>query len=133
MPLKGVESCVEAPGEVVEQEYGTVIREHGAEQARGLDPQAPAEQALLEERKGVYKGIPNVDSFMSARGLHLLHLNVRSLTEIRHLSKSRKVGIFCFTETWLDDSITDAEIELENYLVIRRDQGMEKVEGCVYM
>ncbi|XDV31768.1 hypothetical protein PO909_002727 [Leuciscus waleckii] len=98
----------------------TVIRERRAEQVRGLDPQATVEQALLDEMAGVNKEISNVDYFMTARGLHLLHLNVRSLlpkiTEIRHLSKSRKVGIFCFTETWLDDSITDAEIELENYL-----------------
>lgn len=74
---------------------------------------------------------------MSARGLHLLHLNVRSLlpkiTEIRHLSKSGKVGVFCFTKTWLDDSITDAEIELENYLVIRRDRNRKGGGVCIYV
>lgn len=56
-----------------------ILRERDAEQDRGLDPWAPVEQALLEELEGVYEEKSNVDSFMSARGLHLLHLNVGSL------------------------------------------------------
>ena len=91
---------------------GDEIRQRGTEQAR-LDLRAPVPvgQSLLEELESI--GSERPDSFLAMRGLHMLHLNVRSLlpkiTEIRHLSKSRKVGIFCFTETWLDDYVKDAE------------------------
>lgn len=80
---------------------------------------------------------PTFESFVAARGLHLLHLNVRSLlpkiTEIRHLSKNSKVGILCFTETWLDDSVKDAEIELDNYLIVRRDRNRKGGGVCIYV
>lgn len=80
---------------------------------------------------------PNFDSFLSTRGLHMLNLNIRSLlpkiTEIRLLSNSNTVGLFCFTEMWLDDSIKDAEIEIENYFLIRRDQNCKGGGVCVYV
>ena len=65
------------------------IRQRGTEQAR-LDLRAPVPvgQSLLEEQESIGSERPNVDYFLAMRGLHLLHLNVRSLlpkiTEIRH-------------------------------------------------
>lgn len=78
------------------------------------DPQFRSVQSSCMVLEYTRKVKPTVELFLSTRGLHLLHLNIRSLlpkiTEIRLLSNSNKVGLFCFTETWLDDSIKDAEI-----------------------
>ena len=78
-----------------------------------------------------------MDSFFSSKGLHILHLNVRSLlkkmTDIRLLFKSNKVGILCFTETFLDSSINDSEINVDNYTVVRRDRNRNGGGVCIYV
>lgn len=62
----------------------------------------------------------------SAKGLHFLHLNARSLLpnidEIRLLALNLNVGVICVTESWLDSSIRDTEIEISNYVVVRKDR-----------
>lgn len=79
----------------------------------------------------------DMDTLFSSRGLHILHLNVRSLIhkmdEIRLLFASNKVGIISFSETWLDNSINDSEIEIENYVVIRKDRNRNGGGVCVYI
>jgi hypothetical protein len=50
--------------------------------------------------------------------------------DIHLLSSNCKVGVLCFTETWLDGSIKNAEIEVANYVVIRRDRNCGAV--CSY-
>ena len=68
----------------------------------------------------------SLDNMFSSKGLNMLHLNVRSLlpkiTEIRQLCNNSKVGLLCFSETWLDDSVTESKIEIENYIMVRRDR-----------
>ena len=32
------------------------------------------------------------------------------------------MGVLCFTETWLDSSVCDSEIEIGNYSVVRKDR-----------
>lgn len=112
---------------------------HGGEQASLSLP--PAMAAMGPQSFEIPESIscerPSLESFVATRGLHLLHLNVRSLlpkiTEVRHLSKGGKVGILCFTETWLDDSVKDAEIELENYVIVRRDRNRKGGGVCIYV
>lgn len=55
------------------------------------------------------------------------------MNEIRLLCKSNKVGLLCFTETWLDDSVNDAEIEIENYCLIRNDRNRRGGGVCIYL
>ena len=55
----------------------------------------------------------------SKKGLHFLHLNARSLlsklSDVRLLVNNSKAAVFAVSETWLDGSVTDAEIELVGY------------------
>lgn len=42
--------------------------------------------------------------------------------EVRWMLKSCKLGILCLTETWFDSSITDDEIKVNRYNLIRKDR-----------
>lgn len=55
------------------------------------------------------------------------------LDEIRLMMCNSKVGIVCFSETWLDASISDTEIEIENYVVLRKDRNRNGGGICVYI
>lgn len=55
--------------------------------------------------------------------LKILHLNIRSLRntehliELRELATSTKIDILTISETWLNSSITNAEINIADYKV----------------
>jgi exonuclease III len=59
-------------------------------------------------------------------GLKISQLNVRSLypkiEEIRFLLESTNFDIFCITESWLDSTISNSEIQVDGYDIIRRDR-----------
>ena len=59
----------------------------------------------------------------SLKGLSFLHSNVRSLipklSEIRHLLHDSKAAILAVTETWLDDTVSDGEINVDGYNFVR--------------
>lgn len=69
------------------------------------------------------------------KGLHFLHLNARSLlpkiSELKLIALKSKAAIISISETWLDDSVTDAEINIENYSVVRLDRS--RIGGGVCM
>ena len=62
------------------------------------------------------------------KGLHLAHLNVRSLMGrnsfdvTRHQIRSSGIAIFTLSETWLTEAIPDQSIDIEGYNVIRLDR-----------
>ncbi len=64
--------------------------------------------------------------YFNTKGRHFVHLNIISLLpkidEIRYLLNNCKVGIFCLTETWLDWSVTNNAMKVDNYNVIRKDR-----------
>ena len=79
---------------------------------------------------------PDQYELFTKKGLHFLHINARSLlaklSDARLLVRRTKAAVLAVTETWLDDSVTNAEIEIDGYIVHRRDRnGMEVV--CVYL
>ena len=53
------------------------------------------------------------------RGIHILHLNIRSLLskidELRYIAIKSKATIICITETWLDETVWDPEISIPEY------------------
>ena len=60
------------------------------------------------------------------RGFKISHLNVRSITHkmdsIRLLLKDNTLDVFTVSETWLSPKVTDAEITIPGYSVVRKDR-----------
>ena len=70
--------------------------------------------------------------------IKLSHLNIRSLKNRDHLSRFRllvqqiKHEIITISETWLNSTVSNADIELEGYKILRLDR-LGKVGGGVCM
>ena len=68
------------------------------------------------------------------------HLNVRSLKSREHFSLVKDTiirnsfDIFTISETWLDATVNDANIEIQGYQLFRQDRGPDKPGGdlCIY-
>jgi len=65
-------------------------------------------------------------SIFKKKGLHFVHLNCNSLLnkidEIRKFVLDFKPHVICFSETKIDSSVTNAEIQIDGYSNIRRDR-----------
>ena len=81
---------------------------------------------------GNVSDVPTIN--FKARGLSVIHLNVRSLLgkmdQLRLLSERNGADIIALSETWLDKDIDDNEIELPGYSITRRDRS-ERTGGGV--
>ena len=66
-----------------------------------------------------------------------MHLNVRSLlhklSEINRFASTYRPAIISISETWLDDTVTDNEIQIEGYNVIRKDRDRQGGGVCTYI
>ncbi|XP_045107676.1 uncharacterized protein LOC123515047 [Portunus trituberculatus] len=71
------------------------------------------------------------------KGLHIIHINSRSLMnkleEVRLLALKTNAAVMCISETWLDDSVTNNEIEISGYQVIRKDRNRNGGGVCMYI
>lgn len=60
------------------------------------------------------------------RGMHFIHFNVRSLLpkidQIRLIAKETNCACLCLSETWLDNSVFNSEISIDNYTICRKDR-----------
>jgi exonuclease III len=72
--------------------------------------------------------MPSLNGF-KARGLFIAHLNVHSLLgkldELKLLitsNNSKSFDVLTLSETWLNTSISDAEIHISGYTCIRKDR-----------
>jgi hypothetical protein len=76
-------------------------------------------------------------NIFNKRGLHFLHLNTRSLLpkidELRIIARKTKAAFLGLTETWLDDTISDNEISIQNYNIIRKDRNRHGGGVCIYI
>ena len=65
-------------------------------------------------------------SVFKKRGLHFVHLNLKSLPskieELRRIPKNTNSAVIGLSETKLDKAIFDSEISIPNYSLIRKDQ-----------
>ena len=63
------------------------------------------------------------------RGLHVLHLNINSILpkidELRQIAKTSKVSVIGISETKLDDTVTNNEINIEGYSALRHDRNRQ--------
>ncbi len=107
---------------------GRLVDQKGAEHDKSFD-----EETLPASRCSV----DLFGDYFNTKGLHFVHLNIRSLLpkidEIRCLLKNCKVGIFCLTETWLDSSVTNNEIKVDNSNVIRKDRNRQGGGVCIFI
>ena len=74
---------------------------------------------------------------LNQKGLKLLHLNVRSLlrniSEIRLLLTQNDVHILSVNETWLDNSVLNNEIDIDDVQVIRKDRNRNGGGTAIYI
>ena len=72
-----------------------------------------------------------------SKGLHFVHLNIRSLPpsidEIRSIATQTKAAVIALTETWLDDSVNDSELIINNYCLIRADRNRQGGGVCLFI
>ena len=91
----------------------------------------------VEDNLNTTDTLDDIVDIFSARGLHIVHLNICSLSlyfdQVKDLFDNGRVGILSFSETRLDDSIKDTEIEIENYTLIRKDRDRNGGGVCVYI
>lgn len=53
----------------------------------------------------------------ASKGLHFIHCNARSLlpkiSELQSIITRTKTAVMCITETWLDESMTNSEVQID--------------------
>ena len=62
---------------------------------------------------------------LKTRGLRFCHLNVNSLSktnEYRDITNYKKPAILCITESKLDSSVMNAEVNINGYSIFRNDR-----------
>ena len=73
----------------------------------------------------------------TVKGLRICHLNVRTLVdkidEMRGFCETHRPHVLSLNETWLDSSISDSEIQLTGYLLVRRDQTRRNGGVLIYV
>ena len=73
-----------------------------------------------------------VDCF-KRRGLHFIHLNVRSIlpkmSELRIIARKTSAAVIAIS----DNSVTDNEISIDGYTVLRKDRNRNGGGVCVYI
>ena len=61
-----------------------------------------------------------------SRGLHFIHLNINSLLpkidELRNITYNNQPAVVRITESKLDSTVLDAEVEIQGYSLIRADR-----------
>ena len=71
------------------------------------------------------------------RDLHFVHLNIRSILpkidQLREFVRCNKPAILGLTETWCDNSISESEISLPNYVCYRNDRNRDGGGVCVFV
>ena len=71
------------------------------------------------------------------KGLHIIHINERSLrnklTDMRILAKKTNASIIAVSETWLDDSMTNNEINVPGYNIAMKDRDQYGGGVCIFV
>ena len=74
---------------------------------------------------------------LRVKGLTFIYLNTRSLLpkldELRIPTINTKVAVIGITETWLEESVTDYEVEIPGYMIPRCDRNGKGDGVCVYI
>jgi len=72
---------------------------------------------------------------LHSKGLNFIHLNTGSilpkLDDLRMFAAKTKAAVIGITEFWLVASVTDSEIDIAEYTIIRRDRNREGGGVCI--
>ena len=70
------------------------------------------------------------------KGQHFIHMNARSIlnkiSELRYIAIRTRAAVITLSETWLDDSVTDNEISI-NDCMVRLDRNRNGGGACMYI
>ena len=55
------------------------------------------------------------------------------LSHLKIIAKKSWAAVISVTESWLDSSVTDSEVAIENYCVVRRDKNRSGGGVCMYI
>ena len=86
--------------------------------------------------------VNNIDSddvlkTFTKKGIHIINLNARSIcpkmSELKLIASNTRAKIITVCETWLDDSVTDNEINIPDFSVIRKDRNKNGGGTCIYI
>ena len=83
---------------------------------------------------------PNTDfsyfDCYNKRGLHCIHLNARSLLtkihELRHIFQKTSASRMGITDSWLDSTISDSEVNIPGYIAAWQDINREGGRVCIF-
>ena len=96
--------------------------------------------ALSDEQTNIDFGTSSsIDNWkvFNKRGLHLIHLNINSLLskidELRAIAKKSRAAVIGITESRLDESVTDGEINIDGYELIRSDRNRHRGGVACYI
>ncbi|CAC5397465.1 unnamed protein product [Mytilus coruscus] len=71
------------------------------------------------------------------KGLHFIQCNARSLlpklSEIKIVAAKTKAAVISITVSWLDNAVTNAEIHIEGYNIVRLDRSRNDGGVCVFI
>ena len=77
------------------------------------------------------------DIFKNKGLVHMIHINARfllpKLSEIRLLATRTKAAVISITESWLDESVTNAEFKINDYRVVRSDRNRHGGGICTFV
>ena len=72
--------------------------------------------------------------------LKMIHLNIRSLRntahliQLRELAISQKLDVITISETWLNSTVTNAEVSIDGYKLFRQDHSHKRGGGvCAFI
>ena len=69
--------------------------------------------------------------------MHFIHVNARSIlpkmSELRIMAKEYKAADIAISETWLDYSVINSEIQIECYSILHNDRDRHGGGVCTYI
>ena len=72
---------------------------------------------------------PISSNLYGKQGIHICHLNVRSivnkLSQIKSLLKNSNIHFLGISESWCNEKITNNELAIENYNLVRQDRNFK--------
>ena len=73
----------------------------------------------------------------NGRGMKVAHLNIHSVVckidELRHLLKLKPFDVICLNETLCDSTISDDEISIDGFTIVRKDRTRHGGGVAVYI